>query len=277
MVKSFKAKLSEDQEDPEFSQKITSLQIELSKVQTIQKENSFEEEVTKEEEEIINQRVTLQQQMFKLYHQRDKRKQLKRIKKLFEYIKPKEIEEALKENNNKEEEVIHRFLQEGYLKEIRQKITQGFKVERILEMSDEQKNEYKLMVQKRKLQASKITNSESKLKVIRHSKMKLDDALKQLSGGGDPEKVFEGWSEARIKAYSLIHTKPNSYYYRFNAPGEKQGSGGWSKDEKTLFFNRLKEMGADGQWGIFSTKIPGRVGYQVYYINRSARIIIDIY
>jgi hypothetical protein len=27
----------------------------------------------------------------------------------------------------------------------------------------------------------------------------------------------------------------------------------------------LKEIGADGQWGIFSMAIPGRVGYQVNY------------
>jgi len=28
----------------------------------------------------------------------------------------------------------------------------------------------------------------------------------------------------------------------------------------------LKEIGADGQWGIFSMEIPGRVGYQVIYL-----------
>jgi len=27
--------------------------------------------------------------------------------------------------------------------------------------------------------------------------------------------------------------------------------------------DRLAEVGADGQWGIFSMTIPGRVGYQV--------------
>ena len=29
-----------------------------------------------------------------------------------------------------------------------------------------------------------------------------------------------------------------------------------------LFFKRKKEMGVDGEWGIFSMAIPGRVGYQ---------------
>jgi hypothetical protein len=35
------------------------------------------------------------------------------------------------------------------------------------------------------------------------------------------------------------------------------------KHEEKLFFTRLKELGANGQWGIFSMAIPGRVGYQV--------------
>ena len=39
------------------------------------------------------------------------------------------------------------------------------------------------------------------------------------------------------------------------------------KTEKKIFFKRLKEIGANGQWGIFSMEIPGRVGYQVYYKN----------
>jgi hypothetical protein len=36
-----------------------------------------------------------------------------------------------------------------------------------------------------------------------------------------------------------------------------------SQEEKKLFYARLAEAGANGQWGIFSMKIPGRVGYQV--------------
>jgi hypothetical protein len=35
------------------------------------------------------------------------------------------------------------------------------------------------------------------------------------------------------------------------------------QEEKELFFKRLAEVGADGQWGIFSIAVPGRVGYQV--------------
>ncbi|CAG8815506.1 12873_t:CDS:2, partial [Racocetra fulgida] len=95
-------------------------------------------------------------------------------------------------------------------------------------------------------------------------RLALDDALKQVQANTrDLEKAFEGWSEARIKAYKAIETKPNTYYYRFNAPGEEQKKGQWTKEEEELFFSRLKEMketGADGQWGIFSMAIPGRTG-----------------
>ncbi len=98
--------------------------------------------------------------------------------------------------------------------------------------------------------------------LVRHSRFKVDEGLEMLQKGQDPAQVFEGWSQARIKAFKQIDKKPNAYYYRFNAPGEKQGSGAWSQQEKDLFFKRLEEVGADGQWGIFSMAIPGRVGYQ---------------
>src|SRR4051812_19926888 len=95
-------------------------------------------------------------------------------------------------------------------------------------------------------------------------RLTLDDALKQLeTPTADPTKMFEGWSQARIRAYEMIDKNPNSYYYRFNAPGEVQRKGQWEDDEKKLFFDRLSELGgANGQWGIFAMKIPGRVGYQ---------------
>jgi hypothetical protein len=95
----------------------------------------------------------------------------------------------------------------------------------------------------------------------------------------DPAKAMANWSEARIKAYKLIDSNPNSYYYRFNAPGEQQKYGAWNtvlylnrmllflffyfQEERALFFKRLEEVGANGEWGIFSMTIPGRVGYQV--------------
>jgi hypothetical protein len=40
-----------------------------------------------------------------------------------------------------------------------------------------------------------------------------------------------------------------------------------------LFFKRLKEIGADGQWGIFSMAIPGRVGYQVMNMSNENHLL----
>ncbi|KAG2225928.1 hypothetical protein INT45_006624 [Circinella minor] len=91
-------------------------------------------------------------------------------------------------------------------------------------------------------------------------RLALDDALKQVTE--NPNKAFEGWSQARIRAFKMIERNPNSYYYRFNAPGEEQSKGPWTEEEKQLFFKRLQDVGANGQWGLFSTAIPGRVGYQ---------------
>lgn len=95
-------------------------------------------------------------------------------------------------------------------------------------------------------------------------RLALDDALQQIKDNPKEQtQAFEGWSSARIRAYGLIDKNPNTYYYRFNAPGEEQHKGAWTADEKKLFLKRLAEVGANSQWGIFSMALPGRVGYQV--------------
>jgi hypothetical protein len=91
----------------------------------------------------------------------------------------------------------------------------------------------------------------------------LDDAVAQLRTTADLEKAMEGWSSARVRAYKALKDKPNTYYYRFNAPGEQQRNGPWTIAEHEQFMKRIREVGADGQWGVFSMAIPGRVGYQV--------------
>ncbi|KAF0974775.1 hypothetical protein FDP41_006249 [Naegleria fowleri] len=90
------------------------------------------------------------------------------------------------------------------------------------------------------------------------TRLLLDDALTAV-------QTKEGWSKARIEAYAKIKTNPNVYYYRFNEPGESQRNGKWSEQEKAKFIKKLKEYLAETdnfQWGIFSKRIPGRVGYQ---------------
>jgi hypothetical protein len=86
-------------------------------------------------------------------------------------------------------------------------------------------------------------------------RLKLDDALANADS-------MEGWSEARKRAFAQIESNPNAYYYRFNAPGEKQVNGTWNDVERVLFFERMKTFPVNQQWGIFSMTIPGRVGYQ---------------
>jgi hypothetical protein len=102
----------------------------------------------------------------------------------------------------------------------------------------------------------------------------LDEALEQLENGTDVEKMYEGWSQARIRSYQQIETQPNAYFYRFNAPGEKQQNGPWTDHERELFFRRLAEVGAEGQWGVFAIAIPGRVGYQVGEYRHLAESIL---
>ena len=90
--------------------------------------------------------------------------------------------------------------------------------------------------------------------VVKVERLLLSDALAQGN--------MEGWSEARKRAYQLKDHNPNAYYYRFNDPGEAQGNGAWKKDEIKQFLKRLKQLGANGQWGIFAMGVSGRVGYQ---------------
>ncbi|KAJ1929439.1 hypothetical protein IWQ60_001186 [Tieghemiomyces parasiticus] len=130
-------------------------------------------------------------------------------------------------------------------------------------MNEEQRTAYELLLRKRTSTLKKSTTEDARHKYRTCKRLALDDALKQLqSNKVDLEKAMEGWSAARVKAFQAIDTKPNTYYYRFNAPGEEQRTGGWTDEEKRLFHKRLNEIGANGQWGIFSMAIPGRVGYQ---------------
>lgn len=43
---------------------------------------------------------------------------------------------------------------------------------------------------------------------------------------------YQGWSEARIKAYLKKDENPNAYYYRFNDIDEPQATGNWNDEEK---------------------------------------------
>jgi len=217
-------------------------------------------DVTEEEQQIINQRVALQQDLQKL----QKTKKTKKIRSLHYYITEEEALTALEDCKEDEEEATARLTDLFYLHDVRKMIAQkamkqneASQASRITTMSTSISSIKPDFRQLNKIREVKL-NSPTKTRFFRKNgnfkKLKLDDALKQ--------GTFEGWSEARIRAYKLIDKNPNAYYYRFNPPGVEQKNGKWSPEEKELFFKRMKEIGVNGQWGIFSTVIPGRVGYQ---------------
>jgi protein-tyrosine phosphatase len=108
---------------------------------------------------------------------------------------------------------------------------------------------------KRKVDEMEEENEEEK--TPKKMRLTLNDALKKV-------ETQSGWSPARKNAFKQLNSNPNAYYYRFNAPGEEQKNGKWTPEEKELFMQRVKtfSVGTTPQWGIFSTTIPGRVGYQ---------------
>ncbi|KAI9361513.1 hypothetical protein BD770DRAFT_383558 [Pilaira anomala] len=239
---------------------------ESKKIDIVKKENFFNEEVTEEEREIIAQRVALQQRQFAAYEKREIVRKSRKIRKIFDYICDEEILELLKECDENEDEVIYCLTKPNYLSEIRKTIALKYAKEEesyVPLMTPEQRAAYKQLLKKRSVTLKKTTTDQAKKQYRMCGRLGLDEALEQFQNNQvDPEKAFEGWSQARIKAYQMIDQNPNSYYYRFNAPGEIQRKGQWDEPEKKMFFERLADVGANGQWGLFSMTIPGRVGYQ---------------
>ncbi|CAG8607895.1 6912_t:CDS:10 [Ambispora leptoticha] len=240
------------------------LQMECEGIETVRKPSLFSSQVTETEQDIIDKRVALQQRQYAEFERREFERKSRKIRAVFEFLSDEEIKEALQDCDNDEEEVIVRMTQPGYLVYTRKTIAQKYHGPTLTNhMSEEQKEAYEQLLKKRKETLKKTTGEIAKKQYRMKGRLALDDALKQVQDNKkDLEKAFEGWSEARIKAFNAIDTKPNTYYYRFNAPGEIQKKGQWTKEEEALFFARLAEIGADGQWGIFSMAIPGRVGYQ---------------
>jgi len=243
------------------SDRIRQLREELANISTVRKERVFDSEPTEEEKLIIQKRVQLQQLQFQEYEKKDFYRKLDKIVDLYNFLNEEEVKAALEDSNNDEEKVILNLTHQDYLPKIRKVIAYKNSPEVEVEMTNEQKEAYEKLATKRKNYIKRITSEDAKTRTYTYTRLRLDDALNQLKSD-DPVKAFEGWSEARIKAYKMIGINPNTYYYRFNAPGQKQRNGTWTPEERKLFMERLKEVGADGQWGIFSMSIPGRVGYQ---------------
>ena len=103
---------------------------------------------------------------------------------------------------------------------------------------------------------------------VREPTPKRADATKWV--GQRPEEISEevwsSWSVAHRDSYLKRKVNPNTYLYRNLPPGETPRHGAWTAQEQELFMQRLAEMRKkgilEGKWGLFSKKIPGRVGYQ---------------
>ncbi|KAJ1676020.1 hypothetical protein EV182_000089 [Spiromyces aspiralis] len=257
--------------DKETSDHVKSLIQESEKIERVRKERIFEDDVTESEMEIIRRRVELQQKQAK-FERREFAHKANRIRKMYDYLHDDEIREALKQCENNEDEVIYKFSTPGFMTNIRREIAlRHTPLTQTPQMTDTQRKEYEELLKKRNRTQKKTTTEDQKNKYRIVGRLPLDEALAQLQKHTsnaksmdeiDLAKAMRGWSEARIKAFKAIKTKPNTYYYRFNAPGEEQRTGAWSPEEQKLFHARLREIGANGQWGIFSMAIPGRVGYQ---------------
>ncbi|KAF8974921.1 hypothetical protein BGZ46_009593 [Entomortierella lignicola] len=236
----------------------------IDTIQKVRKERVFEQDVTEKEMDIIQQRIAFQQRQFAAFEEREKQRRYKKLKQHYGYLKEAEIDEALEDCNNDEDDVFVQFSIRGYLEKIRRTIAiRNHKPAAVTVMDDQQRARYEEHLKKRR-EAPRMRTTEGMKKQYRMGgRLGLDEALKQIQENNvDASKAFEGWSDARIKAYAAIDKKPNTYYYRFNAPGEVQRKGAWTREEQKMFHERLAEIGANGQWGLFSMTIPGRVGYQ---------------
>ncbi|KAI8057224.1 hypothetical protein BDF22DRAFT_670182 [Syncephalis plumigaleata] len=248
----------------ESAQRVREMLEASERIGTVRKSNMFAEEMTETEIDIIQQRVALQQKQFAEFERRELRRKADKVRQTFDYITDDEVAFALKQLDNDEDELILNLSQPMYLNMIRKELAakspkaQQAKPEN--NMTREERQKYEQLLRKRTTTMKKNVTDETRRKYQKVGRLRLEDALKQMRE--NPDAAMEGWSEARKKAWKAIDKNPNSYYYRFNAPNEPQRTGPWTQYEQKLFHQRLKEMGANGQWGVFSIAIPGRVGYQ---------------
>lgn len=222
------------------------------------------QELSEEEKKKVLERIEAQQKRFKEIEKRDRKQKICRIRLVHPHITNEEALTALYMKpggcDGNEEECILRFMKHSFLVQVRKYIaTQNEQPEeKIVQCKEESYEEgsdeedWKTAKKKRKRRTKKTKRQYS------NKRLRLDEALQQHDK--------KDWSRARRRAFELLKTNENAYYYRFNAAGETQRNGPWTKKEKELFLKRLKEFDIykhdTPQWGLFAKGIPGRVGYQ---------------
>ncbi|KJE94945.1 hypothetical protein CAOG_08894 [Capsaspora owczarzaki ATCC 30864] len=273
------AKLAEVAE-PVPSDSLEDVMKEGDSIDTVRKEQVFRDSLTENDLAIIEKRIALQKQQFEAFKRKDAQTRIKKLLSVYPYLTEEEARFALEECRD-EDDAILKFADptQSFLVEVRKKTALHYNPNTADELvvipdaiappAPEQQEAYRFMITKRQQKATKTAKTatvEQKKRQAKYNKatrpLSLKEAMSQLNTTTDAAAGFKDWSEARIRAYKSIDVNPNAYYYRFNAPNEEPRNGAWTQDEKQLFFERLREIGADGQWGIFSMAIPGRVGYQ---------------
>eukprot|EP01134_Creolimax_fragrantissima_P003665 CFRG3665T1 len=81
-------------------------------------------------------------------------------------------------------------------------------------------------------------------------------------GMGDIGAKPHGWSSIKHATSKLLKKNPNAFFYRHVEPGKDQHQGDWSDEEKAKFLETVRNHGCGDKWGLFSTYIDNRVGYQ---------------
>lgn len=228
-------------------------------IERVRREDAFAS-VSADENEIIRRRVEQQQRAFAEFQKREKKQKIYKIMQIHSHLTAAEAELGLAECEANEDEAVVSFVDPEFLHMVRKRIAQNSDESKAAARSGRAGYQRRIVAgaaaspeRHQRSNPTRVASSDSK-RVVRTMRISLDTALAQGS--------MEGWSSARVRCFDQIDTNPNAYYYRFNRPGEKQGTGVFSEQERERFFARLAEVGADGKWGLFALKMPGRVGYQ---------------
>lgn len=230
-------------------------------------DNLLVKKLSEKQQELVNKRLFEQMKKMKDIEEKRERKRVRHIRTILPHVSYEEAKMALDDCNSYEEEAIDHLSDLSNLLEIRKVIALKASSAPSASISSGSPTSSIIIHEsgQRRNQHSSIRRQSDSSEIILHRprtrkgqriypKLRLDEALARPN--------MEGWSEARKRAYVQRESNPNAYYYRFNDPGEPQKNGKWSDHEKKIFLDLIAKKGVDGQWGIFSRSIPGRVGYQ---------------
>ena len=183
---------------------------EADNIATVKKENVFKDDLTEEEQDIINKRVELQRKQYHEWERREYAKKTKKILSVHRHLTEQEAEYALKELRDDEQEATVELTDRFFLAGIRKKIALDaqaadpkYKPNMRFWHNREKQMEQRKQKKRKREHLDEFGNKLKKKKRYNAPKLKLDDAINQES--------MEGWSSARKRAYKLIKENPNAF------------------------------------------------------------------